>query len=53
MYALQQHAQCICPRVLALACPSYFLVADIKGGLAPSELNFSIQDCPSKASSGV
>ena len=31
MYALRQHAQHLCPRVLTLACPSFLTAADIKG----------------------
>ena len=31
MYALHQHAQHLCPRVLTLACPRLLTVADIKG----------------------
>ena len=31
MYALQQQAQCFCPRVLTLASPSFLTVADAKG----------------------
>jgi hypothetical protein len=33
MYALRQHAQHPCPRVLALACPAFLAVADIKGNV--------------------
>jgi hypothetical protein len=43
MYALQQHAQCLCPRVLTLACPSFFTVADIKGNVgATREAGYSV-----------
>jgi len=33
MYALQQHTQPRCPRVLTLTCPGFLTVADIKGNV--------------------
>jgi len=33
MYALRQHAQHLCPRVLTPACPGFLTVADLKGNV--------------------
>jgi hypothetical protein len=33
MYALRQHAQHLCPRVLALSRPGFLTLADVKGNV--------------------
>jgi hypothetical protein len=42
VYALHQHAQHLCSRVLTLACPAFLTVADIKGHVGATRAALSM-----------